>query len=319
MNKRIAFTLLTAVLAFFMPLGVSRAAVMDKVLAIVNDEPITQSELDRVLLPVYKQYRTQYSQQELVLKLDEIRKNILNQMISDKLILSEAKKKKIEVKPEEIEGKLKDAKKKFPSEDAFQQTLVAQGYNVTQLQQRFKEDLMKDKFIDSEIRKKILITPGDINNYYNANIDKFKVEPRARILGILIKVKEGETKEDARNRAKSILEKIKNGENFSELATQYSEGPGGKEGGEMGYVAKGQLRKELDDAIFSLKTEEVSDVIESGVGYHIFKVLDKKDEVVIRIDEVYNEIRDVIYSEKAKARFAQVLEELRKNAYISIK
>lgn len=296
-----------------------KAEVVDKVLAVVNDELITQSELDKILIPIFRQYKTLYAGDELLLKMDETRKTVLNHMINDKLILNEARKREIEIKPAMIEKKIEDIKGKFPTEEGFKKALINQGVTKPELYKRFEEELLKAKFINTEVRSKVVLTPTEISEHYNSHIEEFRVLPQVQVSNIFIRIKEDETGEEAHGRAKNVIELLRKGEDFSELAKTYSDGAHAKDGGNMGYIAKGQLKKDLDELIFSLKVGQFSDIVESDSGYRMFTVLDKKEEVVLSLEDAYDKIRDVLYRQKAKIRFEKLIEELKKDAYISIR
>lgn len=317
--NRLAISTFICILFISAAATMSESAVLDRVIAVVNDELITQSELDRILQPIYAQYKKLYAGDELLLKIDEKRREILNHMINDKLILTEARKQEIEIKPEEISKRVEEFKGRFPSEEQFEQALIEQGVTQAELQKRFEEELLKEKFISREVRNKIEITPPEIKAHYDANMNKFKVPPRVRVSDILIRTKGDKDKEKALEKAKEVLARLKEGDDFAEMAKVYSEGVHTKEGGDMGYIIRGQLKKELDDVIFALKEGEFSDITESGIGYHIFMVSEKQESVVISFEEAYDKIRDVIYRQKARKRLEELIEEIKENAYISIK
>jgi len=318
--KRITKLLISAFLCFlFMPGGFSRAEMLNKIIAVVNEEFIAQSELDRILTPIYAQYKKLYAGNELLLKMDETRREVLTHMINDKLILSEARKREIEINPEDIERKLNALKAKFETEDEFQEALIKDNTTMKDVVEKFRSEILKEKFIASEVRANIVITPSEIKAHYDENLDKFMVPATVRVSNILIRKKENQDKNKALKRAEEVLGRLNKGADFSEMAKVYSEGTRAKEGGDMGYLAKGQLRKEFDEAIFSLERGEATEIIESNVGYHIFMVTEKKDPVVISLKEAHNKVRDVIYRLKAKEKFEEIITEIKKDAYISIK
>ena len=295
------------------------AEVVDRVLAVVNDELITQSELDKVLVSLYNQYKALYAGDELLLKMDEKRREVLNLMINDKLILSEARRRDIKIEPEEIEKKVNELKAKFPSKEAFQKVLVDQGISLSELQKRYKDELLKDKYIEAAVRSQIAITPTEIKEYYDANADEFKIPPSARVSNILIRIEGDENRESTYNKAQEVLGRLKEGDDFAEMAKVYSGGIHAEDGGDMGYLSEGQLKKEVDKVIFSLEPGEFSDIVETESGYHIFMVTEKKKPLVMSMEEAYEEIRSAIYRQKAMKKFNEVIEGLKKNAYISIK
>jgi parvulin-like peptidyl-prolyl isomerase len=316
-NNRITLLLTVVILCIFCT--TARAAVVDKVIAVVNDELITQSELDRLLVPVYQRFRTIYEGDELVLKIDEARRLIFNQLIKDKIILSEARKRGIAVNPEAVEQKIDELREKFSSKDEFEQAMIRDGVAMAQLQERYGEELMKENFVQQEVRGKVIVTPAEMHEYYQANKDSFVLEEQVRLFGILIKIADESHREDGYNRMVEIRKRLEQGENFSELATLYSESANARQGGDMGFVKRGQLMKELDDIAFSLEEGQVSDIIETSVGYHVFKIAKKKEEQLIAFEDVSQEIQRFLFNQKAKARFEELVDELRQNAYISIK
>jgi len=319
MTTKISSIILSILILFSSSLAV-RAEVVDRVLAVVNDELITQSELDKVLIPLYMQYKQLYTnKEELLLKMDELRKNVLNHMISEKLILCEARKQQIKIKPEEIEKKIRQLKSKFPSAQEFEKALISQGASLVQLQEKFEEELLKEKFININIKRMVMITPSEISDYYNAHIEDFRLEPEAQVLDIFIKVKEGEDKDAANAKAEDILKRLQKGEDFSELATLFSDGAHAKDGGSIGYVSKGQLKKELDDVVFSLNAGEISQIVTSETGYHIFMVVDRKEGIMLSLEDAHDKIRDILYRQKASEKLDKLMEGFKKNAYISIK
>lgn len=319
-NSRNKAVLLVFTCFLFTSIPMASSEVLDKVLAVVNDELITQSELDKILNPIYAQYKKLYAGDELLLKMDEKRREVLNHMVNDKLILSEARKYgDIKIDPKDIAGKIKKLKDKFPSEEAFDKALVKEGMTQADLQKNFESELLKGKFIDSEVRARVRITPTEVKAYYDLNADKFKMPERVRASDILIRAGNDADGVKARKTAEEVMVRLKAGEDFAELARVYSEGFSAKEGGDMGYLNKGQLKKELDEVIFSMGDDKFSDIIESDLGYHIFMVTDKKMASTLSLEEAHDEIKEVLYRHKAERRFEELIEGIKKDAYISIK
>lgn len=297
----------------------AHAAVVDKVLAVVNDELITQSELDRLLIPIYQQYKTRYEGDEFILKIDEARRYLFNQMISDKLLLSEARKRALTITQDDVDGKMVELRSRFTSEDAFQDALTQEGVTIAELHRRLREQLLKDKLVEREIKAKVIITPADIHAYYQTNKDRFKLEEQVALRSIVIKVHDESYRQQAHERVTAIVERLQQGEDFAELATLYSESANARDGGTMGHIKKGQLMQELDDVAFSLAIGEISPVIETRLGYHVLQVTDKKEKQLINQEDVHSDIKGLLYNQKTKARYEEFVDELKQSAYISIK
>jgi len=140
------------------------------------------------------------------------------------------------------------------------------------------------------------------------------------VFNILVKKdSEKRKEEDTRFLIKKIKEMIAIGRDFEELAREYSEGPSAKKGGDLGLVEKGQMMKAIDEAIFSLQVGEISDIIESPLGYHVFMITEKIPQKVAGFETVKSDIEGMIYKKRIGKNLEKWLRELRKNAYISIK
>ena len=141
---------------------------------------------------------------------------------------------------------------------------------------------------------------------------------RIKLQHILIRVGT-RSEEEASAFAQSLFEKIKAGASFTEIATANSEGSEAKEGGDMGWIEKGQLMGEIDEKIFALNEGEITAPIPTALGYHIFKVVERERSSVKPLSEVRTQIQDIILKDKMKERLENWLKNLKKNAYISIR
>ncbi len=178
---------------------------------------------------------------------------------------------------------------------------------------------MIEKTVEREVRAKVTIQPSEVLDYYRENIDDYTQPEQAAIYSILIKFDSVRTREETEKLAEDVRAMIVGGKDFQEAAFNYSEGPNREAGGDMGFVSKGQLLKELDDVVFSLEVGEISPIVESPVGLHICKVYDKKERKVVPFDEVMDKVRMALYRWKAEKEFEAWLDKLKTDAYISIK
>ncbi|MDB4349861.1 peptidylprolyl isomerase [Omnitrophica bacterium] len=299
----------------------SYARVVDKIVAVVNDEVITQAEVDKILYPLYQQYSEIYkTDKELYKKLDESRVDILRQLVHDRLILSEARKLNITVEEREIDERLEMVKKGLAEkEESFNDLLKEQNLSIGDLCKKYEEQIMIEKTIDREVRSTIEIQPSEIDNYYTEHIEDYTQHQQVAVYTILIKLKSQRTPLESRQLTDDIHKMIADGGDFRELAKNYSEGPYRETGGDLGYVTRGQMLKEIDDVIFSLKVDEVSDVIESPIGYHICKAYERKEGKVVPLQEIRQKVSMSLYKAKVQERFEDWLEKIKSDAYISIK
>lgn len=309
---------LTSLGAALSPDRARAVEVVERILAVVNDELITEQDLQSMMAPVIAQYRTRFTGEELDARLREMRRQYLNKAIEDRLILSEAKRLQVIVNDDEVDAEMAAVRNKFPNREVFLQSLEEQGLSEKKLWSRFKDQIMVEKLINFEIKSRITVSPGEVTAFYNSNPDKFEQGERVKLQTILIRVS-SRTDEEAKAFAEDLYAQVQSGKSFEELAKTYSEGAEAKEGGEMGWRERGQFVGEIDEKVFALQPGEVTAPIKSTLGYHIFKVTQKEQMSAKPLAEVRDKILDYLFSQKLRQRLEAWLENLRKNAYISIR
>ena len=318
MKKFAVLILLYAVLLFPACL---KAEIVDGIVAVVNNEVVTQAELNAILLPLYTQYKSTYSDEELLMKIDEAKKNILYKLIEDKLILQEAHKIGMPATDEEVAERLEQIKSQFSSSQEFKSALASQGLTVVDLKEKYREQLIKEKMVNREVRSRVSVTPIEIALFYEKNEDDFNLPAQVKVMTIMIRKSEAdpESNTDSLKKIKMIELKMAEGEDFTKLAREYSQDPSAVDGGDMGYINKGQMMKKIDEVIFSLQPGEISETIETPVGYHVFKIVEVKEAGAESFDEARMQIENYLFQEKAKERFDEWMTNLKENAYISVK
>lgn len=294
------------------------AEVVERILAVVNDEVITEQDLQIVMAPVAAQYRTAYTGEELDARLRRARQEFLQKVIDDKLVLSEAKRKQVIVKEEEVDDMMADVRNKFPDRDTFLKAIELQGLSEKKLWNRFRDQLLSQKLVSFEVKSKVAVSPGEVSEYYKAHSDEFVQGDRVRLQHILVRTS-ARTSDDARAFAESLIDQIRAGKPFEEIARAYSEGAEASEGGEMGWMEKGQLLGEIDAKVFALEEGGITEPIQSSLGYHVFRVVQREKFSLKPLAEVRAKILDKLFKDKLDARIAEWIQHLKKNAYISIR
>jgi len=293
--------------------------VIDKIVAVVNGEVITQREVAQYLFPLYEEYKKEYTGKNLEDKMLEAEDMVMNQLIQDKLILSEAKKAGIKAADDEIDERIqKLIKERFASEEKFREMLAIQNASLSEMRETVRNEIIKSKIVREKVGWKVVITPSEVRQYYDQHITEFVEPEKIEVLNIMVRKKEGRTDE-----AKELIKKIKalldGGDDFQEVAKKYSEGPNANGGGSLGFVKRGDMMREIDDAIFALSPGGISDIVETPIGYHIFKVTEKLAARSKDFDSAKADIEETIYQKKIDKNLEKWLKELRENAYISIK
>ena len=316
--KNLIVKISLACLLFLGPVA-AKAQVVNKVVAVVNEEIVTQQDLDQLRAVLYAQYAQHYQGDELLKKMEEAKEGLLEQVIDDKLILSRAKELNIRVSEQEVEDKLEEIKGGFPSEQIFDETLRTQGITVANLKDRYRDQIMMKKLVEFEVKSKVDVLPSEISRYYEEHRSEFKVDEKYKVRHILIKAGDDVSFELAKVESGEIYDKLRQGYDFSELAKAHSQGPNKEQGGDMGYISRGTILDELEDAIFKLKAGEFSGPVKSRLGYHIFKVEDVTDSGYLGMDEAKKDIKRSLFQKKLKEKLDEWVAELKSKAYISIK
>lgn len=233
-------------------------------------------------------------------------KKTLEDMIREKIILKEAEKRKIIVSEKEIEEEFKNTKNKYPSEENFWKTMQEYGITEEVLKKRIYVNLVGNKLrenLEKEFSKDVSLTEGEIEEYFQKNKDKY-LKIRAR--HILV---------DTEEEAKKILEELKKGIDFAELAKKYSKCPSKEKGGDLGFFGKGEMVKEFENVAFSLKEKEISGIVKTKYGYHIIKLEEKKGE---KLEDVKEMIGEELSKEKVSKMINEWFEKIKKEANIEI-
>jgi len=244
-------------------------------IATINGEIITKQELDQK----YSQLPEQY-------QLFITKEDFLDQMINVKLLLQEAKKQAIVISEEEIEFELNNLKKQTSTEEEFNELLKQRNIELEDLRKQINEQLTINKLLNETVFSKIEISDSKIKQYYEANPDSFEAkEGEIRIKHILV------TTEEA---AEQLLEDLEEGADFSELAQLQSlDTASAIRGGELGFISRGQMVKEFEDAAFALAVNQVSSITQTQFGYHIIK----REPGIISYDEAEDQIEQILFTD----------------------
>ena len=295
------------------------AEVVDKIAVIVNDEIITQGEIDRILLPMYQQWKMTYTDEELAKKIDEARFKVLQSLIRDKLLFSEAKRMEIEVTDEEVASRIEEVRKRFTSEEEFKMNLMRENITLGQLEKKYKERIMINRLIDTEIRGMVSVAPSEITEYYQAHKNEFREPKKVKVRSVLIRINELRPAEKALEKAKEILARLQEGGDFSLLAKEYSEGPHRDKGGDMGWIKENELMTRINEILFKLEKGEISGIVKTNLGFHIFKIEDTSPSQVTEFREAKNLVERHLFNKKMDEKLGQWVEKLKEDAYIAFK
>ena len=295
-------------LAAFEPV-VEAAKVEDRIVAIVNSDLILWSEMAREWAPERQRIEKQYRGEEQVRRLKVAESMAMTTMIERRLQLQEAKARGVDVSDQEVKQAVKQLTQqgeKIDDKDAAALKAV-------------REQLTLLKVVDREVRSGIMVADSEMRRYYQEHRDRFALPEEYTLSQILIKPASPDDPADARRKAREILNLLKQGESFEDLALRYSDGPNASRGGRLGLVRQGELLPAIERGISALVPGGISDLIESPEGLHIVRVDDKKPKQFRPYEEGRQEIQGLVFQQKSEDMFQTWLADLKNKAYIEIK
>ena len=273
---------------------------LDKIVAVVNSDIITEGELG-----VFMKLEAMDTDRDSALKnTQEFRKNCLERMIEDRLILQAAKDAQVKVDEKLIDERIKEVKERAGGEAALQDALKAEGLSLVVLKEKFRNQLMILTLIQREVKDKVHVSPKEVTEYFNQHQDQFATPDTAKVDSIFVTNKET---------LKKVQEELVQDKDFEVVAKTYSE----KES--LGKVSRGQLKKELEDIIFSLKVGERSGSVEAGGGYYIFFLKERLASFQEKLENVKEVVTVALEKTKIQQRLKEWVEGLKDKAYISIR
>lgn len=297
-----------------------------KTVATVNNIKIKQSEVDAYINFLKKQ-NPDILLPENKEDLKALEATIIDSLIVTRLLEKYADENNITISKEEVEERFNQIVESYPSIDDFENELEQKGITRELLKKELRDQILREK-IFIEVTKDVSVGSEEIRKYYDENKETlFKVPEKIRVSHILVKFSdENDTeentsdkvsREDALNKIKYIQEQLNNGEDFENLAGKYSDDKLSSEnGGDIGYVSKGQLIEELEKVAFSLKVGEVSDIVETPYGFHILKVTDSQQEYIKDFEEVKDSIENYLENVNKKEKWGNFIYNLMEEADI---
>ncbi|MCK5423653.1 MAG: peptidylprolyl isomerase, partial [Deltaproteobacteria bacterium] len=316
------FTLVAIIVFSVLSGGEADVQLIDKIVAVVNDDIIALSELREITVPYLKKMKARYSVNYDEAQIKETESRILDQLIDEKLVKQEVVRLKIVVSEKEVTMGVEDMMKNTNlSEDQFKKALAEQDITMEEYREQMKNEMERLRLLDAEVKSKVQVKEKEIASYYKEHMDNFNTPPEVRLQQILLMIPPGASEQEIgqiRGRAEEIVQKIKKGEDFTSLVRLYSQDSSAATGGDIGFFKQGELMPAINEVAFSLYIGEASSVIQTSAGFHIIKVLEKRERQKMTEEERNKEIWDILYTQNMDDMFKQWLKELRRKSFIEI-
>jgi len=320
MRRQVIFQTILLSLVLVLP-SVATSAVIEQLIAVINGEPYTLSSLNR------------YAKEKLgrgfptgdLNQINASDRQVLEQFITDKLLEAEVLEAGIRVGPDEIEHYIDQVKKSNRlSDEDLKLALKREGQTPESYRATVKAEMEKSEIIDRQVRRKINITDDDVERYYKLNQKNYRSKERARIRHILLTLSEtapAERVQSAMERAQGLYQRIQAGEDFANLASEYSDGAGRTTGGDIGWVVRGTLIAGLEEVAFEkLKVGQVSQPFRTTMGVHIVKLEARESGSTLPLKTVAPKIKEELLNKALEERFARWLKtDMRRKHRVDIK
>ena len=275
----------------------------DKIIAIVNNEIITQKDLDDSINFMRVQFSQKYKGEQLEDKIQSMKSDLMQRLIEERLILQEAKKKNIKIDDSRIKAKINELKKRYNSEREFQDALSEQGMVEADLETKIREQALMFSLIDSEVRSKLVVKPVEITDFYNKNNAEFMLPEQREFQSLVV---------DNESKAKDIFISLQVGKDINNLAKEYSLTANNFS------AFKGELKKDLEDVLFNLKIGQITEPIKIKESFYVFKLNKINQSRQQTLAEAQDNIYNLLYENKLQEALAKWIDGLKKSAYIKI-
>ena len=300
----------------------AQALMIDRIVARVNDDVITLSELQEEGLPLFERLRANYTGKELEYQVQHAEREFLDQLILRRLQLQYASQIGINAAENEINAALKDVlNRNNMTQEALTALLTREGLTLQDYKDRLREQIILARLMNQTVRSRVSVDASEVEAYYKAHQDDFSQPAQARVRHIFFRIdpEAAPPQVDAvRERASQVLQEARNGGDFGDLARRYSEDATAANGGDLGVIKRGQALPEFEEVIFALREGDVSEVVRTPNGLHIVKIDAFTKGSEQSFPEIKAEIERRLLQEKIEQRFQDWTNELRDRAFIEI-
>ena len=299
------------------------ADVVDRIVATVNDEVVLLYDLNQTIKPYVDRIKaSNYPDEKERQMLFKIREDALNMLIEKKLANQEIKQYKISVSQQEINNAIEGMKKaKFITDEELREELSKLGLTLEEYRKQIKEQILREKLINREVKSKIVITSEDIKTYYENHKDVYSGKKKYHLRNIIMKVAADADETEKLvifKKIEAVLSELKQGESFDKLARIYSDSPLASEGGDLGLFEVKDLSPQLQEAVKVLKEGEYTSVLDTDQGYQIIYVQEIQKSSGKTLEESTSEISQKLYKEAVNRKYESWLKELKSRSHIKI-
>jgi peptidyl-prolyl cis-trans isomerase SurA len=297
--------------------------VIDRIVAVVNSDIITLYDLNRAFKPYEDNIKAlQYAPENERETLFQVRKDLLDQLIDSKLADQEIERAQITVSEGDIDRAIERMKEaRSFTDEQLREGLARQGMTMAEYRKEIKEQILRTKLVNREVKSKIVITGEDIKAYYDSHLDEYAGEKKYYLYNIFVRLSpQADTSErqKALRQIEDAIARLNQGLSFEDLVNQLNDSSSRVQGTDLGLYRLEELSEQLQGAVAKLKAGEFSDVLDTDFGPQVVYVQKIQETLTKSFDEIESEIEEILYNESVDNRYQDWLDELRKRSLIKI-
>ncbi len=276
----------------------------DKIVAIVNNDVITQKDFNDFLSFMRVQLSAEYKGRRLEEKIESMKTDLMDRLIEDRLILQEAKKGNLAIDKNRIKAKVDEIKKRYGSDSEFQDALSKQGMVQADIEARITEQLLMHAIVERKIRGTIAINPTEVTDFYEKNNQEFKVPEQREFESV---------NTSDRGLAYEVYKAMKDSPDLTGVSEKYP-----VTANRLTVKQGGELRKDIEEIVFKMDVGQVKEPVKIQNGYYIFRLYNIIPPRQETLSGVQDKIYTFLFDRKMQEKMVKWLDELKKNAYIKI-
>jgi peptidyl-prolyl cis-trans isomerase SurA len=316
-------TMRAAVLVSIFWASTAQARVVEKIAAVVGDDVVLSSEVEETAQAFMPQIAAITNPTERAARASALRREVLDRLIDEHLVLQQAAELKLSVSTEDVDRTVEQIKKDNGLSDAqLAEELRKAGQSMASYRQELKKQILRLRVINIAVGSKVSVSDNDVQSYYERHM-KSGSNIQVRASHIFIAIPEGAdaatvlAKEAA---ARKLMARVQAGEDFATIAREFSEDPATRaEGGDLGYFGRDMLPKPIEEMVFSMNIGEVRGPVRADRGFHVIKLVDKKQKDVKPLADVREEIRAQLRQKEMERQTRNYLAELRKRSLVDLR
>ena len=294
----------------------AQALVVDRIVAVVNEEIITLSELQEEALRIRALPREALSDRMRLYP-------VLRRMIEARLLVQTARRKGLQVSDAELDAAIEDIKQANRlTDEAFREALREEGITLEEYRKRLAEEILRARILEKEVRSRVVVSDAEIQTYYQSHRERFRVPREIRVRHLLLPLAPEAPPEEVRRvmeKAEALKARIEAGDDFARLAREYSRDPSAPYGGDLGFIRRGTLEPAFESVVFSLKPGQIGGPIRTPHGVHLVRVEAVRGGGVKPLSEVREDILRLLQEQKADAYYESWIRDIKLRAYIDFK